>query len=120
MQKKKMRRNILLIKIKDCMVFVHILRELQVKIFLNSANVHFQNKGKDLSYYCICYLKSEKKINYSSIKPETTCQISELYCLQLTVSACTINISGLALQIYVNVYQSYKCTIPKVHSDLVR
>lgn len=50
MQKKKMRQNILLIKIKDCMVFVHVLRKLQVKIFLNSANVHFQNKGKDLSY----------------------------------------------------------------------
>lgn len=115
-----MRRNILLIKIKDCMVFLHILRKLQVKIFLNSANVHFQNKGKDLSYLRICYLKSEKKnINYSFVKPVTTCQIPELYCLQLTVSACTINISGLALQIYVNVYQSYTCTIPKVHSDLV-
>lgn len=32
------------------MVFVHILRKLQVKIFLDSVNVHFQNKGKDLSY----------------------------------------------------------------------
>lgn len=30
-RKKKMRRNILLIKIKDCMVFVHVLRKLQVK-----------------------------------------------------------------------------------------
>lgn len=47
---KKMRRNILLIKIKDYMVLIHVLRKLQVKIFLNSANVHFQNKGKDLSY----------------------------------------------------------------------
>lgn len=115
-----MHRNILLIKIKDYMVLIHVLRKLQVKIFLNSANVHFQNKGKDLSYLRICYLKSEKKnINYSIVKPVTTCQIPEFYCLQLTVSACTINISGLALQIYVNVYQSYKCTIPKVHSDLV-
>lgn len=58
---KKMRRNILLIKIKDYMVLIHVLRKSQVKIFLNSANVHFQNKGKDLSYLRICYLKSEKK-----------------------------------------------------------
>lgn len=43
---KKMRRNILLIKIKDCMVFLHILRKLRVKIFLNSVNVHFQKKEK--------------------------------------------------------------------------
>lgn len=50
MQKKKMRRNILLNKIKYCMVFVHVLWKLQVKIFLDSVNVHFQNKGKDLSY----------------------------------------------------------------------
>lgn len=57
-----MRRNILLNKIKYCMVFVHVLWKLQVKIFLNSANVHFQNKGKDLSCLRICYLKSEKKI----------------------------------------------------------
>lgn len=45
-----MRRNILLIKIKDYMVLIHVLRKLQVTIFLISANVHFQNKGKDLSY----------------------------------------------------------------------
>lgn len=42
------------------MVFVHVLWKLQVKI-LHSVNVHFQNKGKDLSYLRICYLKSEKK-----------------------------------------------------------
>lgn len=45
-----MRRNILLIKIKNYMVLIHVLRKLQVKIFLDSVNVHFQNKGKDLSY----------------------------------------------------------------------
>lgn len=28
------------------MVFVHILRTLQVKIFLDSVNVHFQKKEK--------------------------------------------------------------------------
>lgn len=42
--RKKMRRNILLIKIKDYMVLIHVLRKLQVKIFLNSANIHFQKK----------------------------------------------------------------------------
>lgn len=43
---KKMHRNILLIKIKDYMVLIHVLRKLQVKIFLNSVNVHFQKKEK--------------------------------------------------------------------------
>lgn len=45
---KNMRRNILLIKIKDCMVFVHVLRKSQEKIFLNSANIHFQKKKERL------------------------------------------------------------------------